>query len=65
MFRFEDLEIWALAIKYGNRCYDIANSFPDYETYALSSQLRRASISISIILLKGVVLNQIKYSVDI
>ena len=47
MFRFESLEIWNLAIEYGNKLYDIANNFPDREIYGLSSQLKRAAVSIS------------------
>lgn len=47
MFRFEDLEIWKLSMVYCNNCYEIANGFPDYEKFALSSQLRRAGISVS------------------
>ena len=47
MFRFEKLEIWKLAIEYGNKLYDIADSFPQKELYGLGSQLRRAAVSIS------------------
>jgi four helix bundle protein len=47
MFRFEQLEIWKLAIEYGNELYDIANDFPRRELYGLGSQLRRAAVSIS------------------
>lgn len=47
MFRFESLEIWKLAIEYGEKLYNIADSLPQEETYGLSSQLRRAAVSIS------------------
>ncbi len=47
MFRFEELEIWQLAIEYGNRLYGIADKFPAKELYAMGSQIRRASLSIS------------------
>jgi len=47
MFRFEELEIWKLAIEYGNKLYDIADSLPQKELYGLGSQLRRAAVSIS------------------
>ena len=47
MFRFEELEIWKLAIEYGNELYDIADNFPSKELYGLGSQLRRAAVSIS------------------
>lgn len=47
MFRFEGLEVWKLAVEYGKECYELANTFPKYENFGLSDQLRRASISIS------------------
>jgi len=47
MFRFENLEIWEIAISYAKDCYFLANSFPAKEKYALSDQLRRAAVSIS------------------
>lgn len=47
MFRFEELEIWRLAVDYGRDCYKIAEMFPRYETFGLGDQLRRAAISIS------------------
>jgi four helix bundle protein len=47
MFRFESLDIWKLAVEYGNKLYDIADSLPKEEIYGLSSQLRRAAVSIS------------------
>ena len=47
MFRFENLEIWKLAIDYAKDCYNLTNQFPAVEKFALSDQLRRAAISIS------------------
>jgi four helix bundle protein len=47
MFRFEELEIWKLSLKYADKCYYIASKFPEYERNALADQLRRAVISIS------------------
>lgn len=47
MFRFESLDIWRLAIEYGNQLYDVADCFPYKEMYGLSSQLKRAAVSIS------------------
>lgn len=47
MFRFEKLEIWQLAIDYGNKVYDIADNLPRREMFGLASQLRRAAVSIS------------------
>lgn len=47
MFRFEGLEIWQLAIEYGSKIYDFANTLPKEELFGLSFQLKRASVSIS------------------
>lgn len=47
MFRFEKLEIWQLAISYGSKIYDFANTLPKEELFGLSSQLKRAAVSIS------------------
>ena len=47
MFRFEELDIWKLAIEYANEIYDISNKFPDCEKYNLIMQIRKAALSIS------------------
>jgi four helix bundle protein len=47
MFRFEQLDIWRLAVAYGSRLYDFANTLPKEELFGLSSQLKRAAVSIS------------------
>lgn len=46
MFRFEELEIWKMAIEYADKCYNIADKFPKHEIFALGDQLRRAAVSI-------------------
>jgi four helix bundle protein len=47
MFRFEQLEIWKLAISYADNMYQVASTFGLKENFALSDQLRRAAVSIS------------------
>jgi four helix bundle protein len=47
VFRFEELEIWKLAIAYADELYDLAEKLPLNEKYNLTSQLKRASLSIS------------------
>lgn len=47
MFRFETLDIWRLAIKYGNEILKEVGSFPKETQYTIGSQLREAAISIS------------------
>ena len=46
-FRFENLEIWKLAIQYGEKIHKLIKKFPRSELFGLSSDLNRASISIS------------------
>jgi four helix bundle protein len=47
MFRFEELEIWKLAISYANEIYDLIEKVPNTEKYNLIDQLKRAALSIS------------------
>ena len=46
-FRFESLEIWKLAIEYGDKTSALAKKFPRLELFGLASDLNRAGISIS------------------
>ncbi len=46
-FRFEDLEVWKLAIKYDNEIFNTTKKFPKESLYELTSQLRKAALSIS------------------
>jgi len=43
---FEDLPVWQEARKFTNEIYDLTNKFPKEELYALTSQVRRATVSI-------------------
>lgn len=40
-------EVWVDGIEISVRIYEITNSFPEHEKYGITSQLRRASVSIS------------------
>lgn len=53
MFRFEDLKIWQLAIRYADKVYDFANTLPKEELFGLSSHLKRASVSIATNIAEG------------
>jgi four helix bundle protein len=46
-FRFENLEIWKLAIDYGEKIHKLIKKFPKSEMFGLSPDLNRAAISIS------------------
>ncbi len=47
MFRFEKLDAWQKAIEYADLVYSASRTFPDDERFGLTSQLRRAAVSIS------------------
>src|SRR3989344_3541722 len=53
MFRFETLELWKLATEYVDIIYRITKGFPKEELFGLTSQLRRASVSISTNIAEG------------
>ena len=43
---YRDLLVWKKAIQLTIDCYSFSDSFPRSETYGLTSQLRRASVSV-------------------
>ena len=47
LFRFEKLIGWQKAIDYADGVYDATAGFPAEERFGLTSQLRRAAVSIS------------------
>jgi len=46
-FRFEKLEVWQGARLANRAIYKLARKFPKHEMFAMTSQVRRAAISIS------------------
>jgi len=46
-FRFEDMEIWQLAIKIGNRLLDIADDLETRKLYRFADQMRGSALSMS------------------
>ena len=42
----KDLEVWKLSIRFVTEIYKITKKFPKDELYGLTSQIRRASVSI-------------------
>jgi four helix bundle protein len=47
VFRHENLEVWQKAIEVANAIYRVSRSFPDDERYGITSQVRRAAVSIA------------------
>jgi four helix bundle protein len=52
-FRFEKLEVWQDARKLNLEIYRLARRLPSDENYGLTSQVRRASVSISANIAEG------------
>jgi four helix bundle protein len=47
MFRFEKLDVWNYSIDFAGKVYDVTRPFPSDERFGLTSQMRRAAVSIS------------------
>ena len=52
-YRFENLEVWQLARKFVNKLYKLTKNFPREEVFGLTSQLRRAVLSIFLNITEG------------
>jgi len=46
-FRFQKLDVWQQARLLNKKICGLSRAFPSHESYALTSQIRRASISVS------------------
>src|SRR3954452_16533619 len=53
MFNFEKLEVWQKAIDFADLVYVDTRSFPSDERFGLTSQMRRAAVSVSSNLAEG------------
>lgn len=47
MFKFEKLDVWHKAIDFADIVYSITRPFPADERFGLTTQMRRAAISVS------------------
>jgi four helix bundle protein len=47
MFRFEKFDVWQRSVELAGSIYAITRSFPQDERFGLTSQMRRASVSVS------------------
>ncbi len=52
-FKYENLEVWQLAMQIVNKIYKITSNFPKNEMYGLTSQIRRSAISIPLNIAEG------------
>ena len=53
MFRFERLDVWHKSVDFARTVYEATGRFPACEQYGLTSQLRRAAVSISANIAEG------------
>ena len=53
IFAFEDLEVYQIAREYVKNVYLLSEAFPAKEDFALTSQIRRAAVSITSNLAEG------------
>jgi four helix bundle protein len=47
-YKFEQLEVWKLALEYVDLVYGIAEKLPSFEEYNLKSQIVRAGTGIAL-----------------
>lgn len=52
-YKFEQLEVWQLALAYTDVIYEVAAALPDSEKYNLASQITRAATSICLNIAEG------------
>jgi len=52
-FRFEGLEVFQLAVRYGQLSYRLTKDFPKHEMFELTANLRRAATSIALNIAEG------------
>jgi four helix bundle protein len=53
MFRFEKLSVWQKAIAFADQVYTVSHGFPSDERFGLTSQMRRAAVSVSANIAEG------------
>src|SRR3954469_6192498 len=46
MFNFEKIDTWQKAVDFADLVYTLTRSFPDGERFGLTSQMRRAAVSV-------------------
>jgi hypothetical protein len=52
-YKFEDLEVWPLALEYTDHVYQIAGQLPDHERFNLAERMKRAANSIALNIAEG------------
>ena len=52
-FKFEDLQVYQKSLDFVDLAYEVSNKFPHSELYNLTSQFKRAAVSISLNIAEG------------
>jgi four helix bundle protein len=52
-YKFQDLEVYQLALRYLDSIYELSQALPEGEKYNLRSQMERASISVVLNIAEG------------
>jgi four helix bundle protein len=52
-YKFENLEVWTLALDYTDHVYQIAEQLPDHERFNLAEQMKRAANSVALNIAEG------------
>jgi len=52
-YKFEQLDVWQMALEYVDLIYELSEKFPHSEEYNLKSQIRRAATSIALNVAEG------------
>ena len=52
-FKFEQLDVWQMSLEYSDVIYELADKLPEKEKFNLSSQIIRATTSISLNIAEG------------
>jgi four helix bundle protein len=52
-YRFEKLDVWKRSREFAVETYKVTSGFPKEEVYGLTSQLRRAAISVALNIAEG------------
>lgn len=50
---YRDLLVWRASVELATRCYEVTAGFPSAELYGMTSQIRRASVSVAANIAEG------------
>jgi four helix bundle protein len=50
---YRDLLVWQASVELASRCYKLTSTFPSSELYGMTSQIRRASVSVAANIAEG------------